>query len=107
MTQRRLSRRLVLRGATGLTLALPWLESLAPKQAQAQDAPTPRRLLVWTQPNGTVMDRWAPKAGVDERDFELSEILSPLERHRADMVVVQNLAQRGITGHQFVTSLTG
>lgn len=107
MTQRRLSRRLLLRGTAGLTLALPWLESLAPKQARAQGVPTPRRLLVWTQPNGTVMDRWAPKTGVDERDFELSEILSPLERHRADMVVVQNLSQRSISGHQYVSSLTG
>lgn len=101
----RLSRRLVLQGTAGLALSLPWLESLTTRKAKA--AGRPRRLLIWTQPNGTVMDRWAPKAGQTETDFELSEILSPLQRHKADMVVVQNLTQRDAMGHQYVTSLTG
>lgn len=101
------SRRLVLKGTTGLALSLPWLESLARRAAVGAEPTPPRRLLIWTQPNGTVMDRWAPVAGPTERDFELSEILAPLERHKADMVVVQNLMQREATGHQYVTSLTG
>jgi len=92
----------------GLALPLPWLESVANRRApRSVEAAPPKRLLVWTQPNGTVMDRWAPVAGRTETDFELSEILSPLERHKADMVVVQNLMQREATGHQYVTSLTG
>jgi hypothetical protein len=53
------------------------------------------------------MDRWVPTAGASETDFTLSEILAPLERHRADMVVVQNLMQKDANGHQYVTSLTG
>jgi hypothetical protein len=88
-------------------LSLPWLESAFPRHALAQAEPAPKRLLIWTQPNGTVLDRWVPKAGVDEADFTLSEILGPLERHQADMVVVQNLMQYDGTGHQYVTSLTG
>jgi hypothetical protein len=104
---RRFSRRLVLRGTTGLALSLPWLESVTRRQASAAPTTPPKRLLIWTQPNGTVMDRWAPVAGPSETDFALSEILSPLERHKADLVVVQNLMQRGTTGHQYVTSLTG
>ena len=55
-----ISRRTVLRGASGLALTLPWLESLQPRLARAQQEAPPKRLLVWTQPNGTVMDRWAP-----------------------------------------------
>jgi hypothetical protein len=53
------------------------------------------------------MDRWAPLAGASETDFTLSEILKPLERHQQDMVVVQNLMQQEVTGHQYVSSLTG
>lgn len=103
----RASRRVLLRGSAGLTLSLPFLESLLPRHATAQEATPPRRLLIWTQPNGTVMDRWAPTAGASETEFALSEILSPLERHKADMVVVQNLMQYDAYGHQYVSSLTG
>jgi hypothetical protein len=102
-----MSRRRLLRGTAGLALSLPWLESVARREAGAAQPAPPKRLLIWTQPNGTVMDRWVPRAGATEADFELSEILSPLERHKADMVVVQNLMQRHATGHQYVTSLTG
>ena len=105
--KRSLSRRMVLRGSAGLCLALPWLESALPRHARAQELTPPKRLLVWTQPNGTVMDRWVPIAGTSETDFTLSEILKPLERHQADMVVVQNLMQYDTNGHQYVTSLTG
>jgi hypothetical protein len=106
--RKRISRRLVLQGMAGLALPLPFLESASrPKKTGSVQPPPPKRLLVWTQPNGTVMDLWAPEAGQSEADFELSEILSPFERHKADMVVVQNLMQREATGHQYVTSLTG
>jgi hypothetical protein len=40
-------------------------------------------------------------------DFALSEILAPLERHKRDLVVVQNLQQNGGYGHQYTTTLTG
>jgi Protein of unknown function (DUF1552) len=105
--RRSFPRRLVLRGSAGLCLALPWLESALPRHARAQELAPPKRLLVWTQPNGTVMDRWVPLAGASETDFTLSEILKPLERHQADMVVLQNLMQYQANGHQYVTSLTG
>jgi hypothetical protein len=98
---------MMLRGAAGLCLALPWLESALPRHARAQTMPAPKRLLIWTQPNGTVMDRWVPTAGASEKDFMLSEILKPLQRHQADLVVVQNLMQRATSGHQYVSSLTG
>jgi hypothetical protein len=102
-----ISRRTVLRGSGALALTLPWLESLVPRQATAAEQTPPKRLLVWTQPNGTVMDYWAPTAGVSETDFTLSEVLAPLERHKQDMVVLQNLMQYDAYGHQFVSSLTG
>lgn len=105
--RRQPTRRTVLRGAAGLALSLPWLEAFQPRGAAAREIAPPRRFVVWTQPNGTVMDSWAPIAGASAAEFQLSEILAPLERHRSDMIVVQNLMQRGAYGHQYVTSLTG
>ena len=104
---KRLSRRTLLRGAGGVALGLPLLEIMHGGSARAQEALSPRRLLVWTTPNGTVTDNWRPIAGSSETDFQLSEILSPLEQHKQDLVVVQHLRQLGAYGHHCISSLTG
>ena len=52
-------RRAVLRNA-GVTLALPLLEGLAPRQALRGDAPSPMRLCYVYAPNGKHMDDWTP-----------------------------------------------
>lgn len=56
-----LSRRALLRGA-GVTLALPFMESLAPRALRAADPTAPVRLLYWFIPNGILYDKWIPKA---------------------------------------------
>lgn len=83
------SRRAVLKGL-GVTLALPWLESLAraagPGQAVAfgsTDA-APVRLAFVFMPNGVNYDAWNPAAGETETEFALSptlEALAPVRRH--------------------------
>lgn len=55
-----LSRRALLRG-TGVALALPFLESVAPRGLRAAPA-SPVRLLYWFIPNGILYDKWIPKA---------------------------------------------
>jgi hypothetical protein len=105
--RRTLSRRALLRGAGGVALSLPLLEIMHGGRARAAEAMTPRRLLVWTTPDGTVIDNWRPIAGESERDFELSEILSPLSAHKNDLVVVQHLRQYGGHAHHVIASLTG
>lgn len=57
---RALSRRHFLRGFGGATLGLPFLECLAPKSAQAQEAETIRRFGVFFACNGIDMTRWFP-----------------------------------------------
>ena len=56
-----LSRRALLRGA-GVTLALPFMESVLPRGLSAAPPATPVRLLYWFIPNGVIYDRWIPKA---------------------------------------------
>lgn len=94
---KRLSRRTILRGAGGAAIALPFLEAMLPRRAQA--ATSPRRFIVMFSPNGT-LPSWAPTGS--ELSFTLSPILSPLAPHQADLVIVQGLLQQGGggDGHQ-------
>ncbi|MEJ0038134.1 MAG: DUF1552 domain-containing protein [Gammaproteobacteria bacterium] len=86
ITRRHLSRRALLRGA-GAALALPLLDSMVPALAAT---PKPRvRFGAIYFPHGATMARWTPAD--DGRDFTFSEILKPLEPHRARINVVSNL----------------
>jgi hypothetical protein len=87
---RPLSRRNVLRGA-GVTLALPWLESLAPRTVGAQNAAMPRRFLPIFLPNGA-SDFWRPvNAGVGNA-WQLSSVLEPFGASiKSKMNVITNL----------------
>ena len=76
MSNFRLSRRAMLRGAGAIAVALPWLEIMGTERtARAQPSPAKRFLAVYT-PGGTVMDRWRPTGS--ETSFTLGPILSPL-----------------------------
>ena len=55
--KRLMTRRNLLRGA-GVCLALPWLESLAPRGASAGEPGTPKRFLLCTFPNGAPHHWW-------------------------------------------------
>jgi len=82
----KLSRRALLRGA-GVCLALPYLESLAPR-AKAQAAPT-KRFVACYFPNGTSKDHW-PVSGSGS-NYTLSPILQPLAKYKTSMSVFTNL----------------
>jgi len=81
-----ISRRNLLRSAAGGMLALPLLSD--PRGARAASA-FPKRLIICFSPNGTIPASWLPK-GSGAR-FTLGEIMSPLEAHKKDLIVVDNL----------------
>jgi hypothetical protein len=86
ITRRHISRRALLRGA-GAALALPLLDSMVPAMSAT---PKPRiRFGAIYFPHGVTMSRWTP--AVEGRNFTFSEILQPLEPHRAHINVVSNL----------------
>jgi hypothetical protein len=91
ITRKHLSRRTFLRG-TGVTLALPLLESMVPaRTALAQTAAAPKsRMGCIYIPHGATMDKWTPAA--EGTSFEFSEILQPLEPFRDRVTIVSNLA---------------
>ena len=79
-------RRLFLRG-TGITLALPWLESLASAAGPAQP---PRRLVYLYVPNGAHMDAWTPTT-TGALATELPATLRPLAPFRNYLSVLSGL----------------
>ncbi len=88
---KRLSRRTLLRGASGLGLALPFLDVMRPA-ARAQAAAAPRRILFAFQANGDQPStRFTSR---DETGFELGEFLAPLEPYRQDLLFIDKLDRR-------------
>jgi hypothetical protein len=81
-----LSRRTVLRGALGTTIALPWLESMS----AAQPTTPPKRFIAFLHNNGRVAEDWFPSAG-GETDFALGPIMKALEPHRKDLLILRGI----------------
>jgi hypothetical protein len=90
LTGKHLSRRALLKGA-GVAVSLPLLESMLPagKALGQTAAPRVRAGFIYI-PHGATMSRWTPEAA--GRDFELSEILAPLEPHKAKINVISDLS---------------
>jgi hypothetical protein len=93
ITKKHLSRRTVLRGA-GASIALPLLDAMVPAGVALANTvgAGPRRIGFVYFPHGAVMDKWSPaQSGTD---YEISEILQPLAKHRDYMTIVSGLRNR-------------
>jgi hypothetical protein len=90
LTRKHLSRRTFLRGA-GVTLALPFLESMVPAVAALgrSQAARPTRLACIYFPHGAIMPKWTP--ATEGEGFELTEILEPLKPFYKQINVVSDL----------------
>jgi hypothetical protein len=101
----RLNRRRFLRAA-GVSLALPWLEALAPRGARAAAAGPPRRLVCICTPLGLHAPFFFPEqAG---RDYALSPYLDVIKDYRHDFTVISGLAHPEVgpthdSGNSFLT----
>jgi hypothetical protein len=89
ITGRHLSRRTFLNGV-GVSVALPFLESMVPALARGQSVARPRaRLGCIYFPHGAIMPKWTP--ATDGTGFELSAILQPLQPFYNQITVVSDL----------------
>jgi hypothetical protein len=86
---RRISRRMFLRGASGAALALPLLHDVSGVRAQAV-API-KRFIVMFSPNGTIPSAWASSGS--GASFAPGPIFNDLVAagHKNDLIVFQNL----------------
>ena len=89
MTGSRSSRRTVLRGA-GVCVALPFLESLLPRQIRAQQSPSPKRFLALFFPNGT--DGWTNwQLGGSAANYTMGTAHASLAPYQSDLLFIKNL----------------
>jgi hypothetical protein len=82
------SRRTILRSA-GVMMALPWLESLAPRTAAAAPATVPQRLVLFHVPCGFNLSTFAPSR--PGTNYPLSQCLMPLAALQNDILVLGNM----------------
>ncbi|MCZ2340807.1 MAG: DUF1552 domain-containing protein [Bacteroidales bacterium] len=101
MTQKRLSRRTVLKGL-GVSVALPWLEAMGPANAWAAGAatknPAPNRMAFLYVPNGINMADWTP-ASEGPLSGSLPHILNPLAAVREDILILTGLTADKARAH--------
>lgn len=108
MTQHRLSRRLILRGL-GVTMALPWLESV---RVWGDDASAPRdpseapvRLAVLFAGNGFHSKEWWAKGAGAE--MQLGQVLAPLHDFREKLLFISGLYNEQALKGNIHSSQTG
>jgi len=91
------TRRTFLRAA-GVSVALPWLEALAPRRALAAGEAPPRRMVLMNAPLGFHPPHFFPKeAG---RDYALSPYLELIQDFRKDFTVMSGLSHPNVAeGH--------
>jgi hypothetical protein len=75
-------------GAAALSPDLPLL------YASGQEGLYPKRLLLFFTPHGTIKQLWKPTGS--ERDFQLSRLLAPLERHKSKIVVLSGVNMQDV-----------
>lgn len=83
---KRLSRRHLLRGAAGIAVGLPFLEAMSDS---ARADVFPKRFLVWFTSFGQVKSAWLPTGS--ETNFTLGPVLSPLEAHKSDLLILEGV----------------
>ena len=102
----KISRRTILRGA-GVSMALPWLESLAPAAAVTDPASQafPKRFGVLFMGNGINENHWAAEG--QGADLKLSKTLSVLEPIKHKINVIDGLFNKEATGNGIHPAQTG
>ena len=97
MMQHNMERRHFLRGA-GALVALPTLESIGFRRfaSAANKAPVkpPKRAVFLGMGFGVTKETWFPDINQTGPDYELSDGLAPLVRHKSDFTVVQGCANQ-------------
>lgn len=108
MTHHHFSRRTMLRGL-GVTMALPWLESInvwgddKPGAEKASEAPV--RLAVLFAGNGFHSKEWWAKG--EGRDMQLGQVLAPLHDFREKLLFIQGLYNEQALKGNIHSSQTG
>jgi len=89
-------RRHFLRGLGTLAVGLPFLESLAPRQARAQaNGPSPKRFIAFFECNGVEMDRFwpnVPYGALTPSSFDSNTPLSEVSSYASRLLIPRGLS---------------
>jgi len=95
-----LKRRAVLRSGSAL-IALPFLESFgfrrfvsASAASATAGATPPKRMIFLGMGFGVTRETWFPDANTTGADYQLPTGLKPLQRHKQDITIIQNLSNQ-------------
>ena len=82
--------------SSSAVVALPFLESLGFRRfaSAAKAAAPPKRMAFLGVGFGFTRDTWYPDVKTTGEDYQLSEGLLPLQRHKKDITVIQNLSNQ-------------
>jgi hypothetical protein len=100
----KIDRRTVLRGV-GVTMCLPWLDSLSAFAATPGGAEFPKRFAVLFMGNGVNENHWSAEGS--GADMKLSLSLSPLEPLKKKINVITGLFNKNATGQGIHPAQTG
>ena len=85
-----ITRRQLLRGAAGATLALPFLPSALPRRAWSDTFAEPTRMIFWFVPNGIQTPWFNPDR--EGEDYDLKDIVLGLEPIKSDVSIISGMA---------------
>src|SRR5438876_12194872 len=89
VSKKHIARRTFLRGV-GVTVALPFMDAMLPAQTPLKSSgATPTRFGFGYTPHGMIMDEFTP--ATEGADFEITNILTPLEPFRNQLHIVSGL----------------
>ncbi len=100
----RVDRRTVLRGV-GVTMCLPWLDSLSAFAATPSSAVFPKRFAVLFMGNGVNENHWGAEGSGEA--MKLSQSLSPLEPLKKKINVINGLFNKHSMGQGIHPAQTG
>ncbi len=93
-----ISRRTFLRGSAGALVPLPLLNLMeTPARAAAEDKP-PVRFVTLFKPNGVHPPSWNIHGGT-EYDFRMSPLMKPFEKHKKDLLILDQMGDFGFSSH--------
>ncbi|MEM7012343.1 MAG: DUF1552 domain-containing protein [Verrucomicrobiota bacterium] len=95
MSQSRiLQRRTFLRGAGGALVPLPFLNLMGAQE----EAAAPMRFCTLFKPNGVHPPSWNINGGT-EHNFKMSPLMAPFEKHKEDLLILDNMGDFGFSSH--------
>lgn len=92
-----IARRTFLRGA-GVVLPLPFLNLMETTAEAKEQGGSPKRFLTLFKPNGVHPPSWNINGG-SEHDFRMSPLMKPFEKHKSDVLILDNMGDFGFSSH--------